>query len=427
MSSRELMKPMMKETKRMTQRFCSVMMWMGLFVVSSSAIAENWPCWRGPRGDGTSLETNLPTQWDTTTNIRWKVPVPGVGHASPIVWGDRIFTATALEGSQERVLLCFDRATGAMVWQKTVLKASLEKKNNDNSYASGTPATDGQQVYVSFLDGEQVVVAAYDFSGKQIWLVRPGTYSSPHGYSCSPALYGDKVIINADSKVAPFVVALSRTDGRTLWKVDHENTGLSYSTPIFRKLAGRMQMIFCGNRGVAGYNPDDGTRYWVVDGPSEEFCASPVYSEQAGLIFISSSWPERHLLAIKPDGNGNVTDTHVAWRTKDGAYYVPSPICVGEYLLTTMTSGTVYCFQAATGKVLWTENLGKQYPSPVLAGGLVYLPNDAGVITVFKPGPTFERIAQNALGERMNASPAISDGQIFLRTDKHLYCIERPR
>ena len=182
-------------------------------------------------------------------------------------------------------------------------------------------------------------------------------------------------------------------------------------------------MIFCGNRGVASYNPDDGSRYWVIDGPSEEFCASPVYSEHSGLVFVSSSWPERHLLAIKPDGTDNVTDTHISWRTKDGAYYVPSPICVDSYLLTTMTSGEVYCFDAASGTVLWKEKLGRQYPSCVSANGLVYMPNDDGVITVIKPGPVFERVAQNPIGEKMNASPAISNGQLFLRGEKHLFCI----
>lgn len=404
-----------------------VMVWMVLSFGIQSVRAENWPCWRGPRGDGTSLETSVPNQWNENMNIIWKSLVPGIGHSSPIVWENRIFTATAILETRERVLVCYDRTTGKLLWQETVIKSPLEKKNNDNSYASGTPATDGNYVYVSFLDKQDVVVAAYDFAGKQIWLKRPGTFSSPHGYSCSPALYKDMVIINADSKEKPFVVALGRTNGREFWKISHENTGLSYSTPIFREIAGKMQMIFCGNRGTAGYNPDDGSRFWVVDGPSEEFCASPVYSERAGLIFISSSWPERHLLAIKPDGKGNVTETHVAWRTKEGAYYVPSPVCVGDYLLTTMTSGQVYCFEAATGKVLWTQNLGKQYPSPVLANGLVYLPNDEGVITVIKPGRSFERVAQNAIGERMNASPAISNGQIFLRGDKHLFCIGQPK
>jgi len=388
-----------------------------------NSFAENWPCWRGPRGDGTSLETKVPVQWDANTHIVWKTPVPGVGYASPIVWDNHIFTATAMLDSQERVLLCFDRKTGASLWSKAVLKAPLEKKHADNSYASGTPATDGKYVYVSFLDGKDVVVAAYDFAGEPIWLKRPGTFSSPHGYSCSPIIYKDTVIVNGSSQGESFLVALGCSDGREVWRLSLDKPALSYSTPLIRTLAGKTQMIFGGNQEVAGINPDNGSRYWVIDGPAEEFCSSPVYSEQTGLLFVCSSWPERHLLAIKPDGAGNVTETHITWRTKNGAYYVPSPICLDKYLLTTTTGGEIYCFDAAAGTVLWKQKHGDQYASPVLANGLVYMPNDDGIITVIKPGPAFEQVAQNTIGEKMFASPAISGGQIFLRGEKYLYCI----
>ncbi len=160
-----------------------------------------------------------------------------------------------------------------------------------------------------------------------------------------------------------------------------------------------------------------------LNGPSEDFCSTPVYNKKHDLVLISSAWPQRILLAIKPDGSGDVTDTKVVWQTKDGAFYVPSPVCTDDYLFSTMTNGNVHCIEIATGKVLWKENLGKQYPSPVLAGGLVYMPNDEGMITVIKPGPVFEAIAKNSIGEHMNASPAISDGKIYLRGDKHLFCI----
>ena len=385
--------------------------------------AENWPGWRGPNGDGTSSEMNLPTQWDSITNVKWKIPVPGIGHGSPIVWGDRLFMITAKAETLERILLCYDCKSGQLLWQVTVLKAPLETVNPDNNFASGTPVTDGKYVYVSFLDGENLVVAAHDYTGKQIWIQRPSTFAGPHGYDCSPTLYEDKVIINCGSKVNAFVAALSKTDGHTIWKVPQLNVGMSYSTPIFRDIAGHIQMLFCGNQEVVSYNPSDGSRYWFVNGPSQEFCASPVYSEKAGLVFISSSWPERHLLAIKPDGTGDVSNSHIAWKSDQGAYYVPSPIVVGDYLITTMTNGQVHCIEATSGNILWKENLGKQYPSAVLADGLVYIPNDAGTINVIKPGTKFESIAKNSIGERMFASPAISDGRIYLRSTKNLYCI----
>lgn len=398
---------------------------LGSLLISSLTTlkAENWPGWRGPNGDGTSSETNLPTQWDSTTNVMWKIPVPGIGHGSPIVWEDRIFIVSALPETQERLLLCYNSKDGSLLWKTTVVKAPLEIIHNDNSYASGTPVTDGQNVYVSFLDGENIVVAAHDFTGRQIWIQRPGTFTGPHGHSCSPVLYNDKIIINGASKENAFLAALSKTDGQIVWKVNHSNPANSYSAPLIREIDGRKQMIYCGNQQVSSFNPEDGSRYWFVNGPSQEFCATPVYSEKTGLLFVSSSWPERHLLAIRPDGKDDVTNSHVVWRSTQGAYYVPSPILSGDYLFTTMTNGNVHCMEAATGNILWKENMGKQYPSPVLAGGLVYMPNDEGVVTVFKPGPVYENVAKNTLGEGLFASPVISNGKIYIRGKKNLYCI----
>ncbi len=387
------------------------------------AQAQNWPGFRGPAGDGTSTETNLPVKWDSVTNVIWKVRVPGTGYSSPIVWKDKLFTVTALLETREKVLLCYDCKSGKLLWQKTLLKNSFENKHDHNSYASGTPVTDGNLVYVSYLNDKDVVVAAFDFNGKQVWLQRPGTFYSPHGYSCSPVLYEDKVIINGDSQGDSFVAALSKTDGQVIWIVKHENPSHSFSTPIFRKMAGKMQMIFCGNREISSYNPTDGSRYWFVKGPSEDFCSSPVYNEKSGLVLVSSAWPMRNLLAIKPDGKGDVTDTHVVWESRKGAFYVPSPVCTDDYLFSTMTTGQVHCIEVATGKVLWIENLGAQYASPVLANGLVYMPNDEGVITVIKPGLKFETVAKNPMGEKMNASAAISNGKIYIRGYKHLFCI----
>ena len=305
-----------------------------LIVNSTSEIqAQNWPNFRGPNGDGTSIETNLPTRWDSETNVVWKSPVPGIGHSSPIIWEDKLFTMSALSETQEKILLCYDSRNGNLLWQKTVLKTTFEGKHVNNSYASGTPATDGILIYVSFLDGNDVVVAAYDFTGKQIWLQRPGTFYSPHGYSCSPALFEDKVIINGNSQGDPFYAALSKTDGKIIWRISLENPSHSFSTPIFREMAGKMQMILLGNKEVASYNPDNGSKYWFVNGPSEDFCSSPVYNEKTGLVLISSAWPKRVLLAIRPDGSGDISESHVVWQSITGAYYVPSPVCTMSIFL----------------------------------------------------------------------------------------------
>jgi outer membrane protein assembly factor BamB len=402
------------------------MLFSGLLAaIASMAQAENWPGWRGPRGDGSCIEKNIPLKWDPADAI-WKTELPGKGHAAPIVWGNCVFTVTSQPATKERVLLCLDRNTGRILWQRTVVKGPLEKLHKENSYASGTPATDGERIYVTFRVGDEIVVAAHDFSsGRQLWLVRPGTHSGGWGFSNEPVLFKNKVIVDGDGKGDSFLIALDRKNGKTLWRKDRVNKGISYSAPLIREMAGRTQMIQCGDRSVVSFDPDTGEQIWKVDGPSEEFVATPVYSEKAGLVFISSSWPKRFLLAIRPDGKGNVTKSHIAWQDTKGAPYVPSMIVAGDFLLSVNRAGTAFCYEAATGKVLWQEKLGRHHASPVLVEGLVFFINDNGQVNVVKPGVEFERIAQYELGEFCYASPAISDGQVFVRGFEHLFCFGR--
>jgi outer membrane protein assembly factor BamB len=398
---------------------------MVLFALANSAAGENWPQWRGPRGDGTSLEQNVPTRWSGSENIAWKAEVPGTGHASPIVWQDRVFLVACLEATQERVLVCFDRATGKLLWRKVVLRSPLEEKHQLNSFASSTPATDGRLVYATFLDGHEMVVAAYDFSGHQKWLVRPGKFSSKHGYCSCPVLFEDKVIVNGDHDGDAYLVALDCATGKTVWKVDRENKTRSYSTPIIRQIDSRTQMILSGNKCVASYDPHDGARHWSIDGPTEQFVASMVYNGK--LLFLTAGFPEYHLLAIRPDGSGNVTDTHIAWRTTKGAGYVPSPIAAGQYFLVVTDGGVASCFDADSGDRQWMERIGTHYSSSLVsAGGLVYFSSDDGTTTIIRPGPKLDVVAENKLGEFCYASPAISNGQIFFRGEQHLYCVGPP-
>jgi len=189
---------------------------LSLFILSHNLSAENWPGWRGPRGDGTSLEKNVPTEWSATKNILWKTPIPGKGHASPIVWGDRIFLVTCDEKTQERLLQCVERTNGKVLWKRTVVKSPLERVHRLNSRASSTPATDGTHVYVSFLDQKEMVVAAYDFTGKPVWQVRPGVFASVHGYCSSPVIWKDKLIVNGDHDGPSYIVGLDRQSGKTL-------------------------------------------------------------------------------------------------------------------------------------------------------------------------------------------------------------------
>src|SRR5579872_4019902 len=213
-----------------------------------AAQAENWPGWRGPRGDGTSLETGVPVYWSATSNVVWKTELPGLGHASPIVWDDRIFTVSAIKDTQERILLCLDRLTGTILWQRTVLTAPLEGKHQLNGYASSTPVTDGELVYLAFLDQREMLVAAYDFNGGRRWLVHPGPFASRHGFCSSPILFRDKVIVNGDHDGDSYLVALDRQTGKTLWKTPRENHTRSYCVPIIRELSGRTQMVLTGDK-----------------------------------------------------------------------------------------------------------------------------------------------------------------------------------
>ena len=410
------------------------------FFVAGLIRAENWPGWRGPSGDGISAGKSIPTKWSSTENIAWKIAVPGEGHSSPIVWGDKVFLTSSLTEKNKRILLCIDRLSGQTVWQRDVVQSPPETIHRLNSRASGTPATDGKQVYVTFMRAEgdkviapnvgserlitpgKIIVAAYDLDGNEKWKTNVGDFVSAHGFNTCPVLFEDLLILNGDHDGDAYLVALDRQSGRQRWRTRRENKTRSYVTPIIREIDGITQMILSGSLCVASYDPRNGKRHWIVDGPTEQFVASMVYDGK--YVFATGGYPERHTLAIRPGGKGNVTDTHIAWRTTRGAAYVPSPIISGRYLLMVADSGIASCFEARTGKRHWMERLpGGHSPSPVSADGLVYFVSDRGVTTVIRPSETFAVIAKNELGEPVSASPAISQGQIFLRTHQHLYCI----
>jgi hypothetical protein len=417
------------------------------WLLSSAPVgAENWPGWRGPRGDGSSLEKNLPARWNGPggENVAWKVEVAGQGHASPIVWGDRIFVVTCREESQERLLVCLDRSDGRVLWERVVLRGPLGQKHPLNSHASSTPATDGQRVYVTFFEADPaapvnttdakyagaaatpgwMLAAAYDFDGVRRWMVRAGTFRSPHGFCSPPVLFEKLVILNGDHDGDSYLVALNRATGETVWKVPRPHHIRSYSTPIIRHIGGRTQMVLSGSRCVAGYDPRSGRQRWIIEGPTEQYVASLVSNRE--LLFMTAGFPTFHLLAIRPDGQGDVTRTHVAWQTTKGCAYVPSPILAGggRYLLVVSDAGIASCFEAQTGQRHWMKRLGAHYSaSPVEAEGRVYFLSDSGETTVVRPGPEFTVLARNELGETCHASPAISGGRIYIRGEKHLYAI----
>ncbi|HEX5270069.1 MAG TPA: PQQ-binding-like beta-propeller repeat protein [Gemmataceae bacterium] len=395
-----------------------------------AARAADWPGWRGPRGDGT-CDRALPLKWGPTDNVAWKTPIPGKGHSSPVVSGDRVFLTTCLEQEAKkpgdpapRLLLCLDRRGGSVLWRKEVISAPLEKLHRLNSRASSTPATDGKHVFVTFLDpsdlkDQRVIVGCYDFEGNRVWQLSPGRFSSVHGFCSSPLLYKDTLIVNCDHDGDGYVVCLAKSNGLQRWRIDRPNKTRSYCAPLIVDAEGKAQMVMSGSKCVASYDPDTGKQWWMFDGPTEQFVSSPVYLD--GLFFLTAGFPTYHYMGIRPDGE--VAWHHKVKNAREGAY-VPSPIAFDRWFYAVSDDGILNCFEAKGGEWLWKKQLGKHHSaSPVLAGGYLYFTADSGDTYVLKAGESFELVGVNALGEDVYASPAAADGQMFLRGDKHLFCI----
>ena len=405
-------------------------------------LAEDWPCWRGPRGDGSSLETSIPVVWDGESgkNIRWRVKLPASGHSSPVVAGDRVYITGCIEATKERCLLALDRATGRMIWQQTVVQSPLETRHKLNSYASGTPAVADGVIYVSFLvvDGSEVpapnvgtprpvtpgriLVAAFDKQGRKLWAVETGEFTSVHGFCTSPVVYEDSVIVNGDHDGASYVTALDRRTGKTLWKTMREHRTRSYCTPIIRRVRGADQMVLTGSKRVVSLNPQNGQLNWLVEGPTEQFVSSMVYD--GSHFFLTAGFPTHHVMAIRPDGQGDVTDTHVVWHSEEAKCYVPSPVLCDRRLYVADDRGTASCFDTATGERLWRERLGNHFSGSLVAtANMVLFTADNGQTTVIRSGLDFDVVSENQLGEFTYSSPALSGGTIFIRGEEHLFAI----
>lgn len=406
------------------------------FVFFAAAVrAENWPGWRGPRGDGTSHEIGLPLTWSETQNLRWKTSLPGKGHSSPIVWGERVFVTTCLEAKGERVLLCLDRRDGTLLWRRVVLTAPLEKKHPLNSYASATPVTDGQQVWVAFLAYPYMQAACYDFDGNKVWMRSPGKLLSKHGFCSSPILHKDLVILNGDQDAKAYLVALDKKTGAERWRIDRPNRTRSYCTPILIHAKNKpdvTQLVLSGSKCVAGYDADTGKLLWIIDGPTEQYVASLVFHEN--VLFLTTGFPEFHLMGISPEGEGNITGSkYIRWHIphkvnranhNSGASYVPSPIAANGHFYVCSDTGFLSCLEPQTGERLWKKKLARHVSSsPVLADNYLYFVDDDAATYVLKADAAFTVLHKNKLDDECYASPAVSQGQIFLRGLHNLYCI----
>lgn len=388
-----------------------------------NAITDQWPQWRGPRGDGISTEPNLPVEWSPTRNVVWKTAIPGEGHSSPVIWNDSLFLTTALKDSGDRVLLRLDATSGDILWRQTVVTAPVESMHRENTPASSTPITDGTHVFTSFQKGPRVDVSCHDLSGKLVWSVQPLRFKGMHGYSYTPLLHRDLLIIDYSQDDEAAVLALDKRTGKTRWRFDRPQAVISHVTPLLIKDGSGTQLVTCGANEIRAFNPDTGESIWWCRGPTDVCVAGLVAGD--GLVFANGGYPKRTRMAVKTSGKGDVTDSHVAWSTVREVSYVPSPIYLDGHFYSVIDEGLVFCFEAATGKAVWDHRLGGRFRSSlILGGGNLYASNDKGVTTVFRASPTgFQQVAANDLEEVLYTTPAVAHGRLYIRTAGHLYCI----
>jgi outer membrane protein assembly factor BamB len=394
------------------------------------ASAADWPRFRGPNGTGIANDKNVPVRWDDKHNVLWKVPVPGLGHSSPVVWGDRLFVQSASTDGKERLLLCIDVKTGKTRWTRTVngFKAAKHAKN---SLASATPATDGKRVYAAFWNGAEIVLAAFDFDGHPQWSRNLGTWTSEHGPGASPVVYGEKVYFANDQDGVSHVVALEAATGEVSWKMERKAYRACYSAPFLLERPKRKAELVVGSTaGLTAYDPDSGAEVWKWNWPwsnpkkALRTTGSPVFGD--GLVFHYGGEGQKTSFAVAvPFGDkGDVPDKQLAWRDWNTFPYVPSALFYCDHLYFVNDRGVAGCYQARSGKKVWLEQLqGTFSSSPVIIDGKLYACNEDGDVYVLAAESTFRELARNSVSEKVVASPAVSNNCLFIRTDRHLICI----
>jgi lipoprotein NlpI len=375
--------------------------------------ASDWPRWRGPDGNGVSPESPLPLKWSATDHVAWKAAIPGEGSSSPIVSGDVVFVTSALDKGARRVVHCLDRTTGKIRWSRETKDENPERASAMTGHAAATPVTDGSVVVAWFGNAGAV---CYDLSGELLWRRPFGEFDSELGIASSPILHQGAVVLTCDHDGSKprsfdsFLTALDLKTGKTIWKTDRPGLERSWSTPV---VVGSDLLVNAQDE-LRAYDPATGKELWKVPGMTGWVTPSPVSGK--GLIFATSG-KDGPTIAFKPGGQ-------VVWQEKRGGPYVCSPLLAGDQLYVHDETGILVCRNAADGKKLYRERLAPKFTASAVAGdGKVYFTNESGTTFVVKAGPAFELLAENRLGEEVLASPAIARGALFIRTEKHLYCI----
>jgi outer membrane protein assembly factor BamB len=427
----------MKSTRCNGQRFALHLTVGMAILLTVSGQGENWPGFRGPSGQGISQEKNVPLTWSLTENLAWRMEIPGIGWSSPIVWADRVLVTSATPDGTSCRVLCLDAADGKLLWDKEVFTQAPSRKLAENSHATPTPVTDGKLIYAAFNGGR---IVAVDFNGNTVWTWRDSQFVSKHGLAASPILHQDLLIMpfdgNGPSDVdnigyrtawdGAFITALDKATGQERWRAKRGLSRQAHVTPMVIEVNGRLQLVSGAGDVVQGFDPDSGERLWSVRSPGEGVVPSIVCGQ--GLVFTSSGYGAPAIRAIRPDGRGEVTATHIAWESRASVPLMPSFVYAVGFLFCVKESGVACCLEAGTGQLLWQERLGGVFgASPVLAQGRLFCLAEDGSTTVLAADREFKRLARNSLAGPCKASPAISNGRIFIRSQASVFCIRGGR
>lgn len=428
----------MKPNKNHINTAHIILIAVGLFILAfyePRLKCENWERFRGPTGQGISSEKDLPLHWNANSNVLWKTEIPGEAWSSPIVYNDRIFLTTATDGGVSLRIVCVERTSGKILWNNEYFKQTPKRKEARNSYATPTPVTDGNRVYAVFADGSFIAV---DFDGKVIWTNRSFKYYSQHGLAVSPILYKDLLILPFDHSSEgdnkrlgwqlpweeSFVLCLDKNTGNLRWKAMRGLSRIGHVTPLVVRSGARDILVSGAGDVVQAFDLADGKCIWRIYSQGEGVVPSIVSGD--GLIFATSGFEKPTIRAIRLGGIGDVTKTHIAWEQTRGVPMVPSMLYVKPYLYSITDNGIATCFKADTGEIVWQERIGGNHASsPVYADGKIYFLSMEGETTVIEAGSVFKVLAKNPLNEKCQASMAISGKNIFIRTEKNLYCIGR--
>jgi outer membrane protein assembly factor BamB len=385
--------------------------------------SSEWTRFRGPDGNGLGSATNLPTAW-TEQDYRWKVPLPGTGHASPVISGDRIFVTSGDEATAKRLILCLSTIDGHVLWQREFESKSFPK-NRDNSYASATPAVDAHRVYLYWTTPDEVTLLALDHEGKDCWQRNLGPFKSQHGSGTSPIVFEDLVVLGNDQDGPSFLIAVDAKTGATRWQLNRRSDRVAYSTPCLRQTeAGKPELVFTSSsQGMSGVDPRTGTLNWeLTNAFPYRVVGSPIVADGFIIATCGEGGIGKRLVAVHPGSPQE--PPRLVYEMKSNLPYVPTPLAVGGLLFLWGDNGLVSCHRPATGERLWQERIRDSfYSSPVCADGHLYCPSKQGVVYVLAAADQLRLISSVPLGEPGFATPAIADGVLYLRTQSHLFAL----